>query len=317
MSSKIYISVIIPLYNGSVYIKNCLNSLQNQTFDKAFEVIMVDDASTDDSQKTIEEFNYQGINIFSLSKNSGPSAARNLGLKKAKGDYIFFIDVDDTIDPNSLELLYNVAIKNDCDFVFSDFKRIENTNNLRENFFNHSVDKFFDAQEINNGMREQVHFNSFGHLGLFGINGRLIRRSIITDNNITFDEKLRYGEDEIFSWYILSFIKNARYVQKQLYSYFVYPNITSAVVTAINDSFSISNYSKSVANHIKNCLQQRNFSTQDTNNLSDQVFIYSLITVLVSFSRCILLGKVNFKEGINRRKKIINEIIENSEVKKK
>lgn len=317
MSSKTCISIIIPFYNASNYIKNCLNSIQSQNFDKPFEVIMVDDASTDNSQKTIKEFNYHNLNIYSLAKNSGPSAARNLGLKKAKGDYIFFMDVDDIIDTNSLELLYDVAIKNNCDFVFSDFKRIENNKNLRKNFFNYSIDKFFGAEEINNGMREQIHFNSLGHLGLFGINGRLIRRSIINDNNIMFDEDLRFGEDEIFSWYILSFVKNARYVQKQLYSYYVYPNTTTAVAAGINNSFSISNYSKSVMNHIKTCLLQKNFSMEDSNSLGDQAFIYSLITVLVSYSRCMLLRKVDFKEGVKNRIKIISEIIDNPDVKKK
>jgi hypothetical protein len=209
-----------------------------------------------------------------------------------------------------------VAIKNNCDFVFSDFKRIENKKNLRENLYNYSSDKFFDNVEISIGMRAQVHFNSFGHLGLFGINGRLIRRSIITENNIKFDEELRFGEDEIFSWYILSFIKNARYIRKQLYSYQVNPNVKSAVAEAINESFDISNYSQSVMRHIKNCLRQRNFSIKDIDNLGNQAFIYSIITVLVSYSRCMFLGKVDFKEAKKRRKKIIDEIINNSYVKK-
>lgn len=316
MSSKISISVIIPFYNASHYIKNCLTSLKNQNFKKSFEVIMVDDASTDDGRKLIEKFNYDGLAIYSLSKNSGPSAARNLGLRKARGDYIFLMDVDDTIDSSSLELLYDVAVKKECDFVFSDFKRIENNKNLRENFYNYPKDKFFDNEEINSGMIKQIHFNSFGHLGLFGINSRLIKRSIINENNITFDENLRYGEDEIFSWHVLAFVKNARYIQKQLYSYFVNPSVTSAVVEAINEKFSISNYAESVMSHIRYCLKLRSFSDEDINKYSSQAFIYSIITVLVSYSRCMLLGKVNFRDATIQRKKIIDEVIQNLNVKK-
>ena len=89
MSSELYISIIIPFYNAKQHIKNCLDSLTVQDFKKPFEVIMVDDGSNDDSQKVIKEYNYKDLKLYSLSKNSGPGAARNIGLKKAKGEYIF------------------------------------------------------------------------------------------------------------------------------------------------------------------------------------------------------------------------------------
>ena len=315
MPSQIYISIIIPFYKAEVHIKKCLDSLRNQDFNKLFEVIMVDDGSTDNSQNIIKEYNYQGLQLYSLSKNSGPGAARNVGLKKAKGEYIFLLDVDDVIDPNTLTLLYNVANETDCDYVFSDFSRIENSKNLRDNFFNYSSNKTFEKDELTQAMRQQVHFNDFGHQGLFGINGRLIKRSIITNNNILFEEKLRYLEDETFAWDVLSFVRNARYVRKQLYSYYVNPNTTTAVSAGLDRGFPISNF-KLAQQHVKSCLRQRGFLVEDIEKLGDQAFIFYIITALVSYSRCMFNGKVNFINGIKCRRKIIDEIITDPDVKR-
>ena len=315
MSSELYISIIIPFYNAKKHIKNCLDSLKAQDFKKPFEVIMVDDGSNDDSQKVIKEYNYKDLKLYSLSKNSGPGAARNIGLKKAKGEYIFLLDVDDKIASNTLTLLYEVASQTNCDYVFSDFSRIENSINLRENFFNYSEDKTFEFDELLKAMRQQVHFNNFGHQGLFGINGRLIKRSIIIDNKILFEEKLRYLEDETFSWDVLSFVKQAKYIRKQLYSYYVYPNTNTAVSAGLEKGFPISNF-KLAQKHVKMSLKRKGFSNSDIEKLGDQAFIFYIITALVSYSRCMFNGKVNFANGVKNRRKIIEEIISDPDVKK-
>lgn len=314
MLSKLYISIIVPFYNAETHIKNCLDGLKNQEFSKPFEVIMIDDGSTDNSQNLVKKYDFPGLILYSLPKNSGPGAARNVGLKKAKGEYIFLIDVDDSIDPYTLTILYNSANENNYDFVFSDFKRIENSKNLRENFFNYLTDKTFKKKDLEESMKEQVHFNNFGHLGLFGINGRLIKRSIINDNNILFEEKLRYLEDETFAWDVVSSISNAKYIRKQLYSYYVYPNTNSAVSTGLDQGFPISDF-KLVQRHVKNCLKQNSFSFKNVEILGDQAFIFYLITALVSYSRCMFNGKVNFTNGLLRRREFINKIITDPDVK--
>jgi|TARA_B110000438_G_scaffold84457_1_gene84046 glycosyltransferase involved in cell wall biosynthesis len=315
ISSELFVSVIIPFYNAEPYIKKCLNVLHNQDFSKSFEVIMIDDGSTDKSRNIIETYDYPGLQLYTLPKNSGPGAARNVGLKKAKGKYIFLLDVDDAIAPNTLTILYNIANKTDCDLVFSDFKKIENSINLRDNFFNYSEDKTFNNDELMEGMRQQIHFNSFGAHGLFGINGRLIKRSIIMNNNLLFEEKLRYLEDDTFAWDVLSFVRSARYIRKQLYTYNVYSNTISAVVVGLNKGFSIL-YFKLVNEHVKKSLKQRNFSNRDIEKLKDQALIFYIICTLVSYSRSMYLGKVNFEYGIKCRRKIIDEIIYDPDVKK-
>ena len=116
------ISVIIPMYNAEKYIAEGLDSILNQTF-QDFEVIVVDDCSTDNSFKVVqsyaEKFNGR-LKLVSMEKNSGSeSPPRNFGLSLARGEYVLFLDADDFILGNALETLYNAAKKYDAEVVYS------------------------------------------------------------------------------------------------------------------------------------------------------------------------------------------------------
>lgn len=114
------ISVIVPVYNVEKYIKKCLDSLVNQTLD-GVEIIVVNDGSPDNSQKIIDEYTKKYKNVKSyIKENGGLSDARNYGIKKATGEYISFVDSDDYIRNDMLEIMYNYAIKEDLDVVVCD-----------------------------------------------------------------------------------------------------------------------------------------------------------------------------------------------------
>lgn len=103
------ISIIVPVYNVEEYIEKCLNSLVNQTL-KEIEIIVVNDGTKDNSQKIIDKFVKKYKNVFSyIKENEGLSVARNFGVKKAKGEYIAFLDSDDWVDLNTYEVMYNKA----------------------------------------------------------------------------------------------------------------------------------------------------------------------------------------------------------------
>ncbi|MFA5602244.1 MAG: glycosyltransferase family 2 protein [Bacilli bacterium] len=111
------ISVIIPVYNTEKYLDKCLKTIINQTF-KNIEIIIVNDGSTDNSQKIIDKYKEKDSRIKAYSiKNSGAGGARNYGLDRAKGDYIGFIDSDDWINLKMYEKLYNKAIETNADIV--------------------------------------------------------------------------------------------------------------------------------------------------------------------------------------------------------
>ena len=189
MLEQYSVSVIVPFYNAESHIKTCLDVLLNQDFIKPFEIIMVDDASTDNSRNIVKMHEFPSLQLYSLPSNSGPAAARNVGLNKAKGEYIFFLDVDDTIAPNILTTLYSIVDETACDLVFCDKKWIENSQNQKTNIFVYPTDQTFGDSDFIEAMRGRFYDPTYP-LGLFEPNGRLIRRSIITNNNLLFEEKL-------------------------------------------------------------------------------------------------------------------------------
>ena len=127
------VSVIIPLYNAEKYIAACLESVLNQTF-KDFEVIVVDDCSTDNSCAIVETYleKFSGrLKIIYLPQNTGnASIPRNEGLKFSRGEYIFFMDNDDLLINNALGTFYNLAKNFRADVVYSERGFILNGNNL-------------------------------------------------------------------------------------------------------------------------------------------------------------------------------------------
>ncbi len=118
---KIKVSVIVPVYNVEKFIDKCLNSIVNQTL-KEIEIIVVNDGSPDNSQKIIDKYvkKYpEKVQSF-IKENGGLGSARNLGIEKAKGEYISFVDSDDWLDLDALEKMYSLAKKDNSDIVICD-----------------------------------------------------------------------------------------------------------------------------------------------------------------------------------------------------
>ncbi|WP_105124775.1 glycosyltransferase family 2 protein [Streptococcus suis] len=115
------ISVCVPVYNSSTYLRECIESIRNQTF-KDLEIICVDDGSTDDSLEILKEFQRKDprVQLIVQERNMGVGAARNQAIDLASGQYMSFIDSDDFIEPEMFEELYNKAIKNDAEIAICD-----------------------------------------------------------------------------------------------------------------------------------------------------------------------------------------------------
>lgn len=144
------ISVIIPVYNVENYLKECLDSVCKQTFED-IEIICVNDGSTDDSLRILKEYTNNDSRIKIISQeNKGVSAARNVGLKKANGRYVYFLDSDDFIDLNSLEELYNLSEEKNLDMIL--FKTCCFLDDTGEKF----IDRYFEMKFLDDLVNEKV-----------------------------------------------------------------------------------------------------------------------------------------------------------------
>ncbi len=306
MNNEICISIIVPVYNSQKYILSTLENLKKLEFKNQFEIILIDDGSSDRTLEIIDNFKLERLTVLKLQSNFGPSTARNLGLKHAKGEYIYFMDADDSIENNTLSLLFNESLNKKFDIIFSDKKRIEKNINQRENNFAFNENKSFDKDQIKNEMLDRLK-NPLYLTGLMDLTGRLIKRSIIFDNKIKFREELRYMEDETFMWDLLSYVKSAFYVREQLYTYNINPNMNTGLSEGLLKGFPLKNFSI-IKNQIKTSFTRIGLKNIEIEKLSDQAFIFFVISSLISFYRSIVLGKVNKLEATEKFSKYINEI---------
>lgn len=230
MTQHTAISVIVPIYNVEKYLERCLNSIRNQTF-KNFDVIMIDDGSDDGSSKIAETFAKNDERfLFYRVGHSGVSNARNVGLSKADGEYIAFVDSDDFVEPEYLEYLYNAAVNNDCKISSCSYSHVyENKpgvdfpvkiRKLRTGVYSK---EYYTKQVICDWKVRSYLWNKLWH------------RSLFFDNNITFPNM--YFED-IATVARLSFHANkVAVIDKPLYHYYARSNsiMTTVRVEKIND----------------------------------------------------------------------------------
>lgn len=157
------ISVIVPVYNVENYLEKCLNSLVNQTLEE-IEILVINDGSTDDSQKIIDEFQKkfpQKIKTFA-KENGGLSDARNFGIDRASGNFLAFVDSDDYISENMLQEMYDLAIKNEAELVICNLQKVEEHGNVTQ--------KLTQIPNLPEKIELEKHFSVFSDISYFACN---------------------------------------------------------------------------------------------------------------------------------------------------
>lgn len=207
------ISVIIPVYNVEKYILDCLKSISSQTF-KDFEVIIVDDGSTDKSGDICDEYIKEDLRFKVFHKqNGGVSSARNFGLEKIQGDWVYFCDSDDILFDNALETLVQ-NIDENVDSTMGGYIRV---NEQEEILGENKIYKTFNMS-IEETLVDFYHpkFNMFNGF----IWNRLFKRSIIQQYNLRFREDIYIKEDGLFLvQYLCSCNNGTFYTTKPIYKY--------------------------------------------------------------------------------------------------
>ena len=215
------VSVIIPMFNAEKYLAVCLESLLIQTL-QDFEVIVVDDCSTDNSVAIAENFlgKFGGrLKIICLEENSGtPGLPRNIGLEYAAGKYIYFVDSDDFLIDNALEIFYDCAENFQAEVVYTDcaFTCGEELipNNLE--FVNYSKETFLEEPtfETENLLERIEKFLLFGFEWVTWL--KFSRRDFLISNDITFPVA-RTSEDGVWTFKILCCAKKILHIKEPLY----------------------------------------------------------------------------------------------------
>lgn len=190
------ISVIMPVYNDSKYIKNAVKSLLNQSL-RNIEIIIVIDGSTDESESIIDGIVACDKRVIKVvQENQGISKARNKGIALAKGKYIAFADADDTVPKRAYEKMYQIAENNDADLVIGGFKKNTGLSSKR----NHRMVKLAKKPSVEVDDEDIIHS--------FAVWNKIFKRDIIADNNILF-EPFKHVEDAVF---LYSFLQHAQKV---------------------------------------------------------------------------------------------------------
>jgi len=207
------ISVVVPVYNVEKYIVTCLNSIVKQK-ERDFELILVNDGSKDRSMDLAQDFLRDKDVTWKIinKENGGLASARNEGIRKAKGEYVVCIDADDAISEDFLSEMLKHMDK-DTDFVFCNFQY---TKKQESPIDNNKETITFDKENLLNAFLKRT-------IG-FVVPSMLFRRSYLIDNDLFFDEKIRFSEDQPFIWNVILHSTRSIYLYKKMYGYYTREN---------------------------------------------------------------------------------------------
>ena len=223
------ISVIVPVYNVEKHLKRCINSILSQT-QADFELILIDDGSTDKSGVICDEFATldKRIQVFH-KENGGAATARNFGFNKAKGKWIQFYDSDDWISPNALQLMYEKAIETKSEMVFCDFLMVWSDGNKRINATDWSENKIKSLEKYIGSVWTCMWMI-------------LAKRSLYTANNLQSPTNITFCEDFHLSVRLAYYAKKVSVVHQPLYYYNQENN--NSIMASINRGERISKIQK-------------------------------------------------------------------------
>ncbi|MDY3362430.1 glycosyltransferase family 2 protein [Riemerella anatipestifer] len=210
-TNKSMVSIIIPVYNTEKYLEKCINSIVEQTYTN-WELLLINDGSQDDSLSICEKYANEYSNIYVFSQeNKGPSAARNIGIDNAHGQYICFVDSDDWVDDNYLEIFIGNMSENEDMMVVQDHKRIINDKIIRyTNGYNNEI--FELPKDLSSLIKEYKFIQGYS------VN-KLYIREILENHSLRFSEEIDMGEDEVFFYKYLQLIDKIIFVKPDPYNY--------------------------------------------------------------------------------------------------
>ncbi|WP_128331930.1 glycosyltransferase [Apibacter sp. HY039] len=309
------VSIIVPVYNVEKYLSKCIDSLINQTLQE-IEIVLINDGSTDGSQIIIDSYTKKNTNIVSICKtNGGLSEARNLGIKKATGEYIAFVDSDDWVEKEMMSDLYFLGKKHNADIVFCNLQNVDEKGEIFK--------LLPQLPQLSEKIILEEDFTVFGEMSCFACN-KIFKRELF--NYIEFPSGLHFEDIATIPRLFLKSKVIAK-SNKYLYNYFVRKgsitrNYTSKgldmfkAIGLVKEDFSISIYKnntedwekfvilqgfysflayyayvkdslvkKNMIIHLKNLLKEENISKSDIIYLKryNKFYLFSLSYLKIVF----------------------------------
>lgn len=208
------LSIIIPIYNAELFLRDCIDSIISQTY-KDWEILAIIDGGSDSSAEIMQEYaGSDGRIKVTVKSNEGVSVARNVGLQQATGEYILFCDADDVMMPNALQTIVDALRQNTVDYLRYEFKSIdEKGKDLYPNY--EAIKRRKHAGKV---VDESSCITSIIRNEFFLWSGAF-RRSIIEANKISFLQGCTYNEDTLFIMQFLQYSDSHTYISDVLYGY--------------------------------------------------------------------------------------------------
>lgn len=262
------ISVIIPIYNAECFLKKAIESILIQSFDD-FELILIDDGSVDNSSQIIDWYESQNKKIIAIHQsNSGVSKARNVGIEKASGQWIYFLDSDDWIEP---------------DYLSNFIKDAENYDLIIQGFATDYTDtgeiknvKFKANHKLKNyEVIEMLQYKKNAHNGYLW--HRLFKRSIIIENNLRFVEGCNFAEDGVFFLQYMRYVKKTNVLETSGHHYVIHNSSLTNRKYPSEFYLSIADMFYKALNEIEGDTRFKNF----TQNYTWQLVFYWIINRLL------------------------------------
>lgn len=284
------ISIIIPVYNTEKYIKRCIKSIKNQTY-RNIEIIIINDGSNDLSMEKIKEIQDNRITIIN-KKNTGVSDTRNIGIKKATGDYIMFVDADDYLEKTAIERIVEIISDTSADIVKFNYNTIKGEKRLKEeNYASEFLDTEKTEKFIENVLKGKIN----------GFVWSLAIKTELTEN-IKFNTEIGMMEDLLFFINILLKASNIYIINDRLYNY---------CINEESVSNSSSYYYRNFIDMLKVCeliidlLKRNNYYNDERKNM-------------VVLSKMLGIESIFYKVCIHKKvkHKMLDDMLKNTELNK-
>ena len=308
MKEQPQVSIIVPVYNVENYIERCLNSLVNQTF-KDIEIITINDGSTDKSLELINKYVKEDIRVSVIDLgDEGVSYCRNLGIEKANGKYIMFVDSDDWIDSNMIEAMYKKAEENKLDLVMCSYIR-EFKDHSKEKIFNLPEEIIYKEDKVKNELLRKLvgpvkeELSNPEMLDALGtVWGKLYRADILKENKIKFVDLKEIGsaEDTLFNIFTFNYLKKVMFLNKPMYHY--WRDNPKSVTSQYNSK--LKEQRKVFFKYISDFIKENNFEQVFEEALNNRICTSVLGLGLIECSKNNKISGINKIKNI---KKIINE----------